>query len=707
MSIGDSAEDRHAAPRLGKLEQSLAVAADLGGMTEALARACGWMGRVGWTVMLFQVDGTHLFPCGVAGLGGRWQPPLRPLSTGEVWPVSRAALGQERAGCGTPGPFPLPAKAGVTAWMVVPLTKGHGVAVALRPGIVSFPPTEQDFLREAANLMDRYLPGVVGTSRTEASVPRLTPRATGVFRLDLAHEEVQCDETFARQHALPGPGRHPLTDILRRIPAHDLGSIEEILHRLRAQPGTFEANYRLTTDGGRMRHLRAHCTSDLDDAGKSTTVTGHVTDITDDTEQLGQREALLREQIRRADRMISLAASAASASGTQELAAAACEALAVFGADALVIAEARHGRTHVVTTVGYDDEHRAAVDRVCLTARTPLTDALRNQQAVFSPSRHDLLSAYPHCTATLPRFKRHAWAALPLPLADPDIPAACMLSFNRPHAFHASDQPLLIAAGALLGRALERCRTYDAEHERAVRLQRSLLPAHLPQHPGLHLAAAYYPAAPHAHAGGDWYDAFPLADGRIALTIGDVEGHHTKAAALMGRLRTALRAYAALTPDPATILHHTNNLLTAENDAEPEQALLATCCLMALDPDTGRLDCATAAHPPPLVHTPEGVPAPHVTPGLPLGVLADASYATTRVTLPPGSRLLLHTDGLTDTPHTDPDQARRQLHTELAATVHDAAALALHQITTACLTTAHPNDDAAVLLAHLVATDRH
>ncbi|MBK3645158.1 hypothetical protein, partial [Streptomyces sp. MBT33] len=63
-------------------------------------------------------------------------------------------------------------------------------------------------------------------------------------------------------------------------------------------------------------------------------------------------------------------------------------------------------------------------------------------------------------------------------------------------------------------------------------------------------------------------------------------------------------------------------------------------------------------------------------------------------------------DGFTDTPHTDPDHARERLRTALAATAHDTIALALHQITTACLTTAHPNDDSAVLLAHLAAADR-
>lgn len=329
--------------------------------------------------------------------------------------------------------------------------------------------------------------------------------------------------------------------------------------------------------------------------------------------------------------MITLASSAAGATGTSELAKAACEALAVFGADALVLAEAHQGRTRILTTVGYDDEHRAAVTGIALDARAPLTDALREQEPVFTPSHEDLVAAYPHYAATLPRLKRHAWAALPLPLAHPQTTAACMFSFDRPHAFGPSDQALLIAAAALLGRALDRCRDYDTEHDRAVQLQRGLLPAFLPQHPRLHLAASYHPAAPGAHAGGDWYDAFPLPDGRIALVIGDAEGHHTKAAILMGRLRITIRAYAATTSDPAAILRRTNRLLTTDNDTDPDHALLATCCIIALDPHTGQLEYATAAHPAPSCTSPTPYSHPRRSPGFP------SASCPTPPTRPPAS----------------------------------------------------------------------
>ncbi|MFI9187541.1 SpoIIE family protein phosphatase [Streptomyces goshikiensis] len=522
----------------------------------------------------------------------------------------------------------------------------------------------------------------------------------GAFFLDLATDTLQADEVFARLHGLPGPGSYPLAEILDLLPPGDLPDIRQLLHTLRTRHGSYEVSYQLAMPADRRRQLHARCTTIGDPEAPPVLLAGHVTDATQATARAAQRAEHLREQLSRAERMIALAASAACATGTAELAEAACEALAVFGADALVLAEAHPGRTRILTTVGYDEEHRAAVTDIALDVRAPLTDALREQEPVFTPSHEDLVAAYPHYAAALPRLKHHAWAALPLLVAHPRTAAACMFSFDRPHAFGPSDQALLVAAAALLGRALDRCRDYDAERDRAIELQRGLLPASLPQHPGLDLAAAYHPAARGARAGGDWYDVFPLPDGRIALVIGDVEGHHTKAAVLMGRLRTTIRAYAATRPDPATILSQTNRILTTDNDADLEHAQLATCCVVALDPHTGHMEYATAAHPPPLLHTPSAQLTPEPAPGLPLGVLPDATYPTTHLTLPPGGRILLHTDGLTDIPGIDPCHALDRLRTALQATSKDGPALALHQITTTCLSLPNLHDDSALLIAH-------
>src|SRR4029078_9965640 len=103
-------------------------------------------------------------------------------------------------------------------------------------------------------------------------------------------------------------------------------------------------------------------------------------------------------------------------------------------------------------------------------------------------------------------------------------------------------------------------RRYKRDQETAVTFQRSLLPARLPDVPGLALAARYLPGAAGAEVGGDWYDVIPLADGRVGVVMGDVVGRGIPAASLMGQLRNALRAYAVEGYNPATVLERLDRL---------------------------------------------------------------------------------------------------------------------------------------------------
>lgn len=252
---------RSAEQGLGRLKQALAVAADLPAVTETLAHACVWMGLVGWALILYQEDGTHLFPCSVAGLGRLWQPPLRPLATTESWPVTRAALGQECTGCDRTGPYPLPPGGEAAAWSALPLSEGQGVLVALRPGTMPFNEAEQEFLRHAAQLTTRYVPHMISTAAAPAPTPHLRDLHQGAFFLDLATDTLDVDEMFARLHDLPGPGRYPLTRVLAQLPPGDLTDIQQLLGTLRSRHGTYEVAYRLATPADRPRHLQARCTT--------------------------------------------------------------------------------------------------------------------------------------------------------------------------------------------------------------------------------------------------------------------------------------------------------------------------------------------------------------------------------------------------------------------------------------------------------------
>ena len=184
--------------------------------------------------------------------------------------------------------------------------------------------------------------------------------------------------------------------------------------------------------------------------------------------------------------------------------------------------------------------------------------------------------------------------------------------------------------------------TFAREHAIAETLQRALLPDALPQIPGLDLAVRYLPATEGASVGGDWYDAFPLADGRVGLVIGDVSGHNIASASTMGQVRSVLSAYAIDDPEPGSALQRTNAAM-----AQLLPNALATVVYAVLDPATGELTYANAGHPPPIIATSAGQ-AEYLddTAGTMLGVCSTTSFTTGHRRLPPGARLLCYTDGL-------------------------------------------------------------
>jgi serine phosphatase RsbU (regulator of sigma subunit) len=173
-------------------------------------------------------------------------------------------------------------------------------------------------------------------------------------------------------------------------------------------------------------------------------------------------------------------------------------------------------------------------------------------------------------------------------------------------------------------------------------LQRSLLPTRLPEVPGVALAARTVPGSEDQHVGGDWYDVLALPSGEVALVVGDVVGHDLPAAALMGQIRNALRAYALEDPSPTTILGRVNRAACLLDASE-----MTTCICLVLDPATMSVRWASAGHPPPLVLSAAGRGRLlGGEPGPPLGVDPDARYFMHETRLRPGQTVLLYTDGL-------------------------------------------------------------
>lgn len=210
--------------------------------------------------------------------------------------------------------------------------------------------------------------------------------------------------------------------------------------------------------------------------------------------------------------------------------------------------------------------------------------------------------------------------------------------------FTESDELLLTQLAQLAAVAVENAERFEQEHDIAQTLQRSLLPSSLPPVRGLEMAVRYQPGGAGSQVGGDWYDAVPLDDGRVALTVGDIMGRGTRAAAVMGQLRTALRAYALQDLPPTVVMRSIDRLLQDVGDDA-----MATATFLVLDPFQHRFEVVAAGHPPPLLVAPDGTRTfvgcdPHT----PLGVLDAPLYNPTVQSIPPGAMLLLYTDGLVE-----------------------------------------------------------
>jgi sigma-B regulation protein RsbU (phosphoserine phosphatase) len=212
-----------------------------------------------------------------------------------------------------------------------------------------------------------------------------------------------------------------------------------------------------------------------------------------------------------------------------------------------------------------------------------------------------------------------------------------------PHRFTEDDVRLLQLAADRASLA-SRARASSIDRTAALALQRSLLPTHLPDAPGVDMAARYVPGHD-AGVGGDWYDVFTLPSGWLGVVIGDVSGHGLRSAVVMGRLRSALRAYALICDDPATAL-----TLLDRKMRHFEAGNLATVMYAMISPDRSTIQISLAGHLQPVLATP-GQPAGtlNVPVDLPLGVGSrQPARRRTEVSLPSEAVLICYTDGLVE-----------------------------------------------------------
>ncbi|MCX5142634.1 MULTISPECIES: SpoIIE family protein phosphatase [unclassified Streptomyces] len=290
--------------------------------------------------------------------------------------------------------------------------------------------------------------------------------------------------------------------------------------------------------------------------------------------------------------------------------------------------------------------------------------------------------------------------------------------------FGERDRALATELAARAAVCIDNARLYRREHERALILQRSLLPPGDPEAAGLDIACRYLPGNTATEVGGDWFDVIELPGHRTALVVGDVMGRGLRAAVAMGELRTAVRTLALLDLEPAEVLSALDEVARGlgtpgggtsadagggaqwpsraahkSREADLSEVYLATCVYAVYDPVTRRCTFANAGHLPPVVVEPgEAALLLDVPPGMPLGVGGEP-FEEVEVELKEGALLALYTDGLVESRDHPLDEGLAALRGALVEPARPLEDVCDHVLSS--LDTRHGEDDIALLMARI------
>ena len=300
---------------------------------------------------------------------------------------------------------------------------------------------------------------------------------------------------------------------------------------------------------------------------------------------------------------------------------------------------------------GWVDKFQA----IPLDAPTAATDVVRDGTARFFEDAAAMTAAYPANEDAYRAADVQASAVLPLNRGA--VPIGMMaFHWRGRHPFAQAERDLARAFADTTAQALERARLYAEVRGTAEALQRSLLPAFVPTFPEYEIAVRYRPASETLAIGGDWYDVVAAHRGQIGIAVGDVGGKGVEAAAIMGRLRTAMRAYAIEHAAPSDVLRH-----LVEYHAVTRPDVFATVLYAALDRRYRRLRIASLGHPfPLLIRAGRLVPLP-ARAEAPLGADAERKFRELAVPVQEGDLLLFVTDGVFERPGTSWDDSLQHL----------------------------------------------
>ncbi|MGX7758760.1 ATP-binding SpoIIE family protein phosphatase [Streptomyces angustmyceticus] len=480
--------------------------------------------------------------------------------------------------------------------------------------------------------------------------------ATGLWRWDNASGRVTLDAEAARLLGLPAaPAELTEAAVRSRFHPVDFAEVNGIVQLALAEKTLAEARLRIVDERGRVQRIvRSRSRPRVIEGGFE--LVGTLQEVPEPQPGTSAAHTPITGDWRRSREAFLLDAGrglAEARSTAEVLRVAAGLSMPGFMPDGLAVFGIEGDRLSVIGHHGHHGDDERPFAAMPLAADYPAAEVIRTGRALYLPTPEEYSRRYPGTWPLAARFGRTSWAFLPLVNAGRTI-GAWMAAFAQPVAFTPDERSVLTTVARMLAQALARAGVQEEQQELALGLQRSMMPTVQPDIPGMTVAARYVPTGGGLEVGGDWYDMIPLPSGRIALVIGDVQGHDVRAAGLMGQLRIALRAYASEGHHPDAVLSRASRFLAGINETElrghGEDQRFATCLYIEVDPATGLLDIARAGHPDPAIRLGDGTLLIRQTAGgLPLGIVPDTDYPTTRLVLEPGETMMVCTDGLIET----------------------------------------------------------
>ncbi|XHM64504.1 SpoIIE family protein phosphatase [Streptomyces nigra] len=500
--------------------------------------------------------------------------------------------------------------------------------------------------------------------------PILALNRMGSFDWDLDnglfHMDAQAHEVFdLRPDEYDG---HPESLACRVPPTEGFRLDTLVSQALKDGSENYGAYFRIRTRSGTLRWTHTQGYIRRDETGRPRRIIGIVRDATEELAESEERreQAAADEARRQQTNVVQLTTAAlAHARTVQDVIDILkdTQGLTHLGATSLVMGLLEAGSRIRLVAEGPSGSFVPGTLVTRIDEQYPMSEVVRTLSPRFIESPEEFAQSYPILWPHITDLHITSAAYMPLIAQARPIGAIGLLYSDRA-GFSAEDRNVLVALGSSIAQSLQRAMLYEQEKDLATGLQQAMLPRTIPSVPGAEVAVRYRAAGAAGSLGrdigGDWYDLIPLPGGRVGAVIGDVQGHDTHAAAVMGQLRIVLRAYAAEGHTPATVMARASVFLH-----ELDTDRFATCLYAEADLSTGVVQVVRAGHIDPMLRGPDGTcRRVAIEGGLPLGLSAEfgsLEYPVGTLELDADHTLLLCTDGLVELPGDDLDDGMHAL----------------------------------------------